>query len=208
VSIALVAGLTLLTLAIGITLLQSPMRVIGSNGVTPDSEIIGTRHAATACQGHEVIPAGTSAISLALAAEIGPKVAVAVTSAKRSLTHGVRNAGWTGGTVTVPIQRVSRKTSDAEICFTVGPPLEELVIFGRYTRGAAGLTAGGQKLGGRMGVEYLRRESASWLSLAPSVARRMAFGRAWGGDWIAIVLLTAMLGSAALLSWLTLRELR
>jgi hypothetical protein len=55
-------------------------------------------------------------------------------------------------------------------------------------------------------IEYLRRGSSSWWSLALAVARRMGLGRAWAGTWI-VLLVAIMMGSAiAIASWLTTRE--
>jgi hypothetical protein len=209
VRIALAVGLTLLVLAIGVTLARTPMAVIATNGIPDAGEVARTRRGASACQSSEVVPAGTTAVRLTLAAELGPSLTVAAKSGARTITHGARGAGWTGSSVTVPVQRVSRTTSDAEVCFTLARPAEEIAIFGKHTSRANALVGPrGQGLPGRMGVEYLRPGSTSWLSLAPAIARRMGFGHAWGGTWIVFALLAAMASGAGLLMWLTLGELR
>ncbi len=209
VRIALAAGLTLTALATGLTLLQAPMAVIRTNGIPYAGEIARTRRGASACQAQEVVPSGTTAVRLTLAAELGPSVAVAAKSGARTIAHGIRGPGWTGASVTVPIQRVSHTTSAAEICFTLAHPAEVIAIFGEHTSRVNALVGPhGQRLPGRMGVEYLRPGDASWLSLEPAVARRMGFGHAWGGSWIVFALLGAMASGAGLLVRLALGELR
>jgi hypothetical protein len=208
ISIVLVVGLVLLAVVIGLTLLQSPVTVIKTNGILAENGFVKTRRAASACQSKEVLPAGTSAIRLALGAQNGPRVAVSARSGDRVLARGNRRAGWTGGTVTVPIRRLSHAAPNAAICFTVDRPIEALTIFGKPTPQTIALTAAdGQKLFGRMAIEYLRPRSASWFSLLRPIARRMGLGHAWSGSWIALALLVVMASIAALSSWLVLREL-
>jgi hypothetical protein len=209
VRVALAIGLALLGLAIVVTLLRAPVAVIATNGIPDAGEVARTRKSTSACQAGEVLPAGTSAIRLTLAAEIGPAVTVAVRSAGRTVTRGSRGDGWTGASVTVPVRRVSRTTPAAKLCFTLGRPLASVEIFGEHASRAGTLVGPrGEPLPGRLGVEYLGAGRSSWLSLLPSVARRMGFGHAWGGAWIALALLAAMASAAGLLAWLAGRELR
>ena len=207
--VALAVGLALLAVALGATLQGSPTSAIATNRIPDAAEVARTRKGTSACQAGEVLPAGASALRLTLAAEIGPKVAIAVRSGGRTIAHGSRGDGWSGASVTIPISRVSRTTADTEVCFALGRPLGDVEIFGEHISGANALVGPrGEALPGRMGVEYLGAGRASWLSLLPSVARRMGLGHAWGGAWIAFALLAAMLGAAGLLAWLVGKELR
>jgi hypothetical protein len=209
VRIALSGGLALVAVAVGLTLTRSPTIAVARNGIPAETILVGTRNGARACQAGETLPAGTSAIRLALVAEIGPRVTVTVTSSGgAAITHGTRSSKWTGASVTVPVERVSRTSAGAQVCFVLGRPLETVAIVGRRTPAAVALTSGAQKLPGRMAIEYVRQSSTSWLSLAPSIARRMGLGHAWGGTWIAFVLVAAMTCSLALLCRLAVRELR
>jgi hypothetical protein len=209
VRIALAVGLGLTAAAIGATLSGSPPSVAATNGISGETTIGTTRQSVSACQAGEVLPAGASAIRLAFVAEIGPPVTVTALSGKRVLAHGTRGAGWSGGVVTVPIRpRVSRTTPGVTVCFALGPTVEPLRISGENAPAALALsTPSGERLPGRMRVEYLRPGSASWASLLPSVARRMGLGHAWDGTWIVFALLGAMASGATLASWLVLREL-
>jgi hypothetical protein len=209
VRIALALAASLTTLALVLTLQGAPMSVARTNGVPETGEGGKTKHSTSACQGSETVPAGTTAVRLTLAAEIGPRTTVTAKSGGRTIAHGVRGAGWTGATVTVPVQRVSDTTSNALICFAFARPLERVELFGKHTSATNGLVeASGQRLSGRLGVEYLRPGHASWLSLLPSIAQRIGLGHAWGGTWIVFALAAMMASAAALIAWTALRELR
>jgi hypothetical protein len=207
VRIALVCGLTLVALAVGLTLTRSPTTVIATDGLSREAYIAQTSSSARGCQGEERLPAGTSAIRLTLAANIGPDMTVTATVGGALLTHGTRGAGWTGTSVTVPVHPVAHTTPRVRICFSLEHPVEAVKIFGRKTPGAIAIASGAQKLPGRVGVEYLRQSSSSWLSLVPAIVRRMGGGHAWPGSWIVFALLVGMAGSGALLCRLILREL-
>jgi len=209
VRIALALAATLTALAIALTLQGAPLSVAGTNGIPDAGEVATTKRDTHACQGSETVPAGTTAVRLTLAAEIGPRTTLTASSAGRTITHGLRGQGWTGATVTVPVQRVSHTVRNAKICFALARPLEVIELFGKHTLGAQALVGPhGERLPGRLGVEYLRPGRASWLSLLSAVARRMGLGHAWGGSWIALALASAMAGAAALMAWLAVRELR
>jgi hypothetical protein len=206
---ALALGGTLLVLALALTLHGSPVSVAGTNGIREGAEVASTDRTTSACQVGETLPAGTSAVRLTLAAEIGPAVTVTASAGGHAITGGARGGGWTGASVTVPVKPVPRAVSEAELCFTLRRPLEDVAIFGERQPGANALTGPrGERLPGRMGVEYLRPGSASWLSRLQAIARRMGFGHAWGGAWIVFVLVVAMAAVAGLLVWLLLKELR
>ncbi len=209
VGVALATGLTLLAVAIGVTLQGSPTTVLATNRIPDAGEVAATRKSTSACQSGELLPAGASALRLTLAGEIGPAVAVTVKSAGHTIARGSRGDGWTGASVTIPISRVSHTTPDAVLCFALGRPLGDIEIFGEHTSGAHALVGPrGEALPGRMGVEYLGAGRASWLSRLSAIARRMGFGHAWGGVWIVFALLVAMAGAVGLLAWLARKELR
>jgi hypothetical protein len=209
VPIALALAAALLVIALGLTLHGAPIAVAGSNGIPDAGEVARTRKATSACQAGESLPGATTAVRLTLAGEIGPAIAVTIRSGGHTIAHGSRGDGWTGASVTVPISHVAHTTPGTEICFALGHPLGDIEIFGEHTSGANALMGPrGEPLPGRMGVEYLRPGRASWLSLAPSIARRMGFGHAWGGAWIAFALLAAMASVAGLLAWIVRGDLR
>jgi hypothetical protein len=209
VRIALTLAGMLTALALALTLLGAPMSVAGTNGIPDAGEVATTKRNTSACQAGETVPAGTTAVRLTLAAEIGPRVMLRASSAGRTVTTGVRGAGWTGAAVTVPVRRVRASASHVELCFALARPLEVVELFGRHTVGAESLVGPhGRRLPGRLGVEYLRTGSASWLSLIPKVAEHMGFGHGFGGTWIAFALAVAMACVAAVVIGLAASELR
>jgi hypothetical protein len=208
VKAVLVAGLALVAIAMAIVLSGSPIRVIATDGVTPQF-IVGYIPGYTrTCQGGETIPAGTSAVRFGLDAAIGPPVTVTVLSAGRLITHGTRGAGWAGGDVTVAVARVRREIAGATVCFAFGHSREVIAAFGEHTGTAVAALSAGRPLRGRVVLEYLAPGGRSWWSSALSVARRIGLGRAPSGTWIVLVLAALMAAAGALASWLIVRELR
>jgi hypothetical protein len=209
VKVALATGLALLAAAIGITLLQSPISVAGTNGIPQEEAIIAVaQRGTTYCQAQEHLPRGTSAIRLGLSATTGPRLSLVVTSGRRVVTSGVRDAGWTTRGVTVPVTPLPRAISEARICVSFPPSNEMVLLYGRETSPSIAASVGQQALPGRFWIEYLRPGKGSWASLAPSVARRMGLGRAGAGIWIVLLTLALMMVVATLASNLVLRELR
>jgi hypothetical protein len=207
VAVALVVGLALLAMALGVTLSGSPVAVLRTNR-TPAFQIVAqTYKSAKACQAGEVVPAGTSAIRLSLESVAGPEVSVSALSGTHLLTSGVAGSGWTGAAVTVPVKPVARTTSHVQICFKLGKSKELVVIDGAPAGRAMAATDEGQLLGGRVRIEDLRASHSSWWSLASTVARRMGLGHAPSGTWTVLLLLALMGAAVATASWLTLKEL-
>jgi hypothetical protein len=208
VKIALAAGLTLIAVAIGVTLSRAPLGVAGMNLVL-NEKLTSTNRASSACQSNEVLPRGTSAIRIALSAFIGPRVTVKALSGKRVITHGARGSGWTGGVVTIPVRSVHAAISHIRICFAIALAGDETVTaYGEpATPTLAARSREGRPLPGRVRIEYLRPRR-SWWSIAASVARRMGLGHAWSGTWIVFLAIALLTAVAALTSRLILRELR
>lgn len=210
VGLALSAGLTLIAVAVAVTLTGSPMSVEATNGIPAEDRLaLSYDRPAIACQSGETLPAGTTAVRLTLKAVAGPRVRLRALAGRRLLTHGMAASGWTGAAVTVPVATVTRTASHVRICFMVDAAPEDLILVGEHTPAAVAALGGGERpLPGRLRIEYLRPRAASWWSYAPTVARRMGLGRAWSGTWIAlavIVLIGALVAGAC---WLAVRELR
>jgi len=188
-SIVLAAGLALIAAILGVTLARSPPTLAGTNRVPAKSLIGLVEHPAGACQTGETLPAGTSAIRLSLVSIIGPRVAVSALSGGHVITHGSTGAGWTTSEVTVPVTPLAHSVSPITICVR----LSDL---------------NGERLHGRLRVEYVRAGHSSWLSLISAVARHVSLGRAWSGMWVVFFILALALSVVALTSWGIVRELR
>ena len=114
--------------------------------------------------------------------------------------------GWPvpdiGVELSMPVNRVSEFSPNAEICLKLGPAVEPVAVNGALAR----TIAGGEAPSFR--VEYLQAGSKSWWSLASGVAERMGHGHAPSGTWIVFLLIAFMVAVAALASRLVIRELR
>jgi len=208
VRVALAAGLALLAIAIGLTLLQSPLSVAaGSRLAANETAIWQTTRGATYCQSHESLPRGVSAIRIWLDAASGPRVSVVVSSRGRVLTSGSRPSIWIGGSVTVPVRPLPRPVSDVTVCVSFQLDDETIVVQGNITPASVAAYEGPVALHGRMAIEFLRPDTRSWASQALEVARRMGLGRAGAGTWIVLVALALLASVVVLASRVILREL-
>jgi hypothetical protein len=207
VAIALGASLTVLAIAIVLTLAHAPMTVARANGVPKQEEVIAfTSHGAAYCQAGELLPKGTAALRLSLSVVTGPRISLSVRSAGRIMTSGVRAAGWTGRVVTVPVKPLTHTVSDATVCASFQLRHESLIVFGKQSSKATAAHNGRQALYGRMWIEYLRPGTSSWASSIASIARHMGLARADEGTWIAFLALALTLAVAVLASGLILKE--
>jgi hypothetical protein len=200
VHISLTVGLTLAALGLGVVLSRSPAVVARSNDVPIERPIGIASKAFAGCQAEEALPSGTTAIRLALEAQLGPRVRVKVLRGRAVLTRGERAAGWSRQSVTVPVQALDRPVADVSVCFSMAPRNETVFFKGANVAGTTGPV-----LDGRIRIEYLRPGSRSWLALVPSLARRMSLGRATSGTWIVLAAAVAMLVVVAIASWLVVQ---
>jgi hypothetical protein len=211
VEIALVAGLTLLAIAIGLTLLRSPTVVAATNkppGLLEEEQLSSTRSGTRYCQAGETLPRGTSAIRIGLSASIGPNVKLVVSAGGRTLASGEADSGWTGWVVAVPVKPLPHTVSGVTICASFRTANETLVLLGTKARGAIPARENGRPLAGRMSIEYLRPSTRSWASSVASVAHNMGLGRAWAGTWIVFLALALLASVAGLVSRFVLLEIK
>lgn len=222
--IALAAGLGFTIAALAVVLSRSPPAVTRSElPLTNISELRVRELDLRICQPGEAMPRGTTAVRVVMAAVAGPPVSIEALSGRRVLTRGAKAAGWTAGSVTVPVARVSRAWRQATVCVNVAESYEPVVIAVAPTAPAVaavarrgplppvepGLAATYREspLPGRLIVEYLRPGDSSWWSLVLSVARRMGLGHAAGGTWLALLAALLMAAVAVAASRAILEEL-
>jgi hypothetical protein len=210
VQVALAAGLTLVIVAIGLTLSRSPATVAATNKhhAQQESPISSTRRPTSYCQAGETLPRGTTAIRISLGASIGPRVRLLVSVGGRVVTGGEQDSGWTGWVVAVPVRPLSHTLAGVTICASFAPTHETVILLGKRTQAAIAAREGGRPTQGRMWIEYLRPGTRSWASLASSVVRNMGFGRAWSGRGIVLVALLLLAAVAILATRLVLSEMR
>jgi hypothetical protein len=206
VKVTLCVGVALLVIAGALTLTRSPPRVVrvGARATGRGPAFAGS---AQFCQPNEVLPAGVSAIRVAVGAYFGSPIHVKATSGSRVLTEGARGPTWTGRSVTVPVTPLHYTASHVKLCVGIGPNSE--LIFLEGVASPARETAvfnNGQPIGGRIGVEYLAAGRGSWWSQILTVARHMGLGRAFSGTWVALLAAALMAAVGVLAVGLTLRE--
>ncbi|HXN39983.1 MAG TPA: hypothetical protein VN892_18275 [Solirubrobacteraceae bacterium] len=208
VRIALVAGLALVGLAIGVELAHSPMTVARTNVTSSEEDRIArTVHGATYCQAGELLPRETTAIRLSLFAFTGPRIRVVVSSGGRPIASGQRASGWTSRVVTVAVRPLPQTVSDVTVCASFAMHDEALTVFGQPAPRASAAYEDHRALRGRMWIEYLRTGSRTWASLIPSIASAMGLGRAAPGTWNVLLVLVLLVTVVVLASRLVLKEL-
>lgn len=207
VKLTLGLGVALLIAVCGYALTRSPPRVLRAG--TEASVLLGGLYGdGAACQADEVLPAGASAIRLSIVAYVGARIRVTAYSGSRVLTEGSRGPDWTGTSVTVPVTPLSHSASDVKVCFDVSPNSESLFPRGTEVPPSEALTGlNGERLSGRLDIEYLGAGRGTWWSRVLTVARHMGLGRAFSGTWI-VLLIAAMVAAVGILAGrLVLREL-
>jgi hypothetical protein len=206
VQIVLAGALTLLAIAIGVTLLQAPTSIARTNGTPLKERLVLTGASATFCQAHELLPRDTSAIRISLSAFTGPHVNVVVTSRGHLVTNGQRDSGWTSRVVTVPVKPMPYTVHEATVCLSFLLHNETVTLFGSATSRAIATHMGARILSGRMSIEYLHPGMRSWASLAISIARHMGLGRAIAGTWVVLLVLSLLAAVIVITSGLILEE--
>jgi hypothetical protein len=205
---ALAIGLSLIALAATAVLSRAPLATLRANHAFSHTELVRTAEPAYACQTHEVLPSGTSAIRLGLTTVLGPRVAVSVLVDGRPVTGGSHPPGWEGASVTVPVRPLHRRLAGTEVCIHLSLLNGPVTMLGWHTPQAVAAVGSGKRLPGRMHIEYLRTGRQSWWSMAMSVARRLGLGRVASGTWNALLVMVLATALVALSSWLLVRELR
>jgi hypothetical protein len=209
VRVALIAGLGLTALALGLVLAQHPTVVLATNSITARQTLaVAANKTARACQRDESIPKGTVAIRLSIGAFTGPEVTVRALAGNRVVASGRRQSNWDGQDVTIPVARVASAAHPATVCFATTLIDERVTVFGHKTPPAtAARSASGEPLPGRMAIQYMGVGRSSWLSLASSVAKDMGLGRAWSGLWISLLVTILMLTVTVVSSRLIIGEI-
>jgi hypothetical protein len=205
VKITLAAALAFVAAALVLTLAHSPLEVVRGNSATAGG-LVRSSDPSQVCQNNEALPAGTTAIRLALFSVLGPKVSVQVLSGSRVLTEGAYPPGWSAGSVTVPVAPLARAVAPAEVCFSVASVNAAVTVRGWSAPGAVAAFTREGPLSGRMGIEYLR-PGRPWFSSVGSMVRRLGYGHALGGLWDVALAVALALALLALSSWLVLKEL-
>jgi len=186
VRVALVVGLALLAVGVVLVAVHHPDVLARSNG-RPEHALASIRSRTTLCQARETIPRGTTAIVLWLEAFTGPRVSIRLLAGGHVVARGERSSGWTGWSVTVPLEEPIAHATRATVCATLAPHNETVIPRGNDGAGSAVTIANAHPLEGMMTIEYLRPGGRTWWSRASTIAHHLGFGRASSGDWAPIL---------------------
>ncbi len=209
VVIALAAGLTLTGIAIIAILAHSPLSVAGTNSVSGAEYFeLEQDGKLSSCQPSGTIPRGTSAIRIGVEGlYFGPAVTIKVLKGSRVLREGHQVPGGVSApTATVPVSSFAHPVDDARVCMAVGPAKERIRYYGVPNHSAGPRANPLQQ--STLHVEYMRPGGKSWWSQASSIAYHIGLGRAPSGTWVAFLALFLMLVVVAVVSRLTLEQLR
>src|SRR5262249_44441901 len=139
VRVALAVGFVLILVAVAVVLSQSPLTVAGTNSVVANPRVLIAAGGSTLCAPSGTVPAGTTAIRLSLRGNAGPNVKLTARSGLQPIASGERAAGWgIAESLTVPVNRVSEVSPNAEICLNFGQAVEPVAINGALARTIAG----------------------------------------------------------------------
>jgi len=204
----LAVGALVLATAIAVALSHASVRRTGTNDVVI-SGIVDTLHGAhRLCQDGELLPAGTTALELTVTGRRRPALAVELLDPATGapVAAGTTDA-WGEASATVRLRPRSVHERGVRVCVRLRTPGSgaSAMLYGEPAAGEQSATDDGQRLGGRLRVDYVGTGSPSWASFAPTVVARIGRGHAWSGTSVALVATLLTLLSISLAAWLLAR---
>jgi hypothetical protein len=196
-------ALVALAAAFGHLLSQAGERRTGANGIflSGSVEQLPVPARATACQGGELLPAGTAALRIAVWQSTS-RVDVTLSRHGRMLDRVPTRVR--AGSLRVPIALTARDLDDVRVCLAFRS--SALLLQGATVPDAQHVVLNGRPVESSMTIEYLRPGRRSWFQELGTVARRIGLGRGdWGGGSAQWLLAALMAGALALTGWLVLR---
>ena len=209
-TIALAVGLALIAAALVATLSRAAERRLGTNDIPVQTVFGQAFESGTLCQSGERIPTGTAAIRVTFAGSsraAAPRLDVGLVQGEAVIARG-GDARWDSGrSLVVPLQRAVPRDTEGTLCIAFGRtrPRMQWLAMGVPTVPGDGATLDGNDLQGRVHVEYLAADRASWWSLAGTVARRIELGHAWSGVSVVALLAILIIAPIALGAWQLVR---
>jgi Predicted membrane protein (DUF2142) len=201
----LVVALLALAGAIALVLSHTAVRRSGTDGVWLVAELdaIVVAPGATACQGGELLPAGTSALRIPVERSHGAATVTLWWGGHRI----ARVAGRVGaGMVRADIPRATRDLGDVRVCLELRSG--GAILQGETVPGLQVLRIGRGTAQSSMAVDFLQPGRPSWWSEIRTVASRVDLGRGdWGGGWAVWPLAALLAASLALAAWVVARAI-
>jgi len=206
---AVAAGVVATLVALAFVLVQRSPRLLGSNSQISNSlvDVAVTGSGGVRCQGHEVIPAGTSRVRVFTGGgpRIGPidvTIAQPDSAGRLRLLAGGRLGPSPAGTKEIEIApRLARTVPGALVCIT-NRGVRTATFAGNLTSASLGANPLLRRMNDDARLDWLS-EPRTWASLAGTVARRAGLVKAsWIGTWTlwgAIVALAAIAAASLIL---------
>jgi hypothetical protein len=192
--LALLAG-------VAIALSGAAPRRSGTNGVLPDSTTTAVGKGSSFCQPGQTLPADTASLRLSAApgSAQAPGLLVTLRRHGRVLARSRVAPGWQGQELTAPIARTTREHDDVDVCVTVLTDGAVTLEQGEPAAGGSPIVLDGRPGEGALLIDDYRPGRETWWSYAPTIARRIGFGRGgWGGSWLAGLIAVLVLAAVAL----------
>jgi len=203
-----VGGLAL-ALALTLTLSRASVRRTGTNDVTLAGVVETLRGAHRLCQDGELLPAGTAAVELTGVGRRRPELSVEALDAATGapLATGASDAWRDDSRLTVRLHPAVGRERAVRVCVALRAPRAgtSAALYGEPAAGARSATDAGQRLGGRIRLDYVRGAPSSWASFAPTVLARLGRAHALSGSAVALLAGLLMLLTTALAAWLLVR---
>lgn len=198
----LVAALALAT-ALALTLSHANQHRSGTNGVFAQANAVAAA-GTTACQGRELLPAGTGALEIAGASEVAPVVSLRRDGRLLGRVAGVVDRD--AGVIRAAIEPTRRTLDGVQICLDLRAPT--LLGRGSTPPGVGTLVVGKPVPGNSLAISYLTPERSSWWAFAATIAERICGGHGEHGlCWVIWAVLGLLAASLGLTGWIVVRTL-
>lgn len=173
-----VVALLVLIAGLGLVLSRSEQHRTGTNGVLAQANLVAGA-GTTACQGRELLPAGTSEVQIAGASAAPPTVVLRRNGRVLDSVEGV--VDQSAGVIRAPIDRTERALDGVRVCLVLRAPTA--LARGFTPPGVGTVVAGRPFPGNSLAIAYLMTGTDSWWGSAATIADRIGDGRV-GGGWV------------------------
>jgi hypothetical protein len=188
--------------ALALLLSHSGQRRSGTNGVFAQANVVAPA-GTTACQGRELVPAGTVAVQIDGVTTAPPTVVLR--RGGRVLDRVEASVDQRAGVLRAPIEPTKRTLAGVRICLELRGPA--LLGRGITPPGVGTLVAGQPFPGSSLAIGYLMSGHRSWWAFAATIADRICGGHAAGGRWVVWTLLGLLAAALGLTGLIVLRTL-
>ena len=173
----------------------------GTDGVWVQG-VIPAAAGSTACQRHELLPAGT--VTLQIPGRTRRSPLVTVRQGARVLDSVDATAGRTA--IQAPIRPLAGDVANVELCIRFRA--RAVLLGGPTPPRDEAVTIDGSRYEGSFPVTYLLPGERSWWGFTRRIAARIGRGRGgWSAGWAGWLLAALVLAALALTGWIVLRTL-